>query len=101
MSYLGLSDGGGGKELYQYQPLSGSEDLRLLTLEPGDFGDDLSCTLSVVSSTASPAYEALSYVWGDPTTTHGILNDNKVIGLAANLYTVLKHLRRSDYARTV
>lgn len=97
--FLGLSEGGSGRHLYEYTPLYGSQDLRTLFLDPGEFDDDISCTVCATSMDNIGTYEALSYAWDDPTLTHGILCEDKVIPVAANLYSALRRLRLSNKIR--
>lgn len=42
---------------------SKTREIMLVTIEPGDFDDEIHCTLSSVSLNDSLDYEALSYVW--------------------------------------
>lgn len=51
------------KSSYPYQALCHANETRLLTLEPADFAATIKCSLSRVSLSESPTYEALSYVW--------------------------------------
>jgi hypothetical protein len=49
---------------YSYKPLSGERDFRLIDLLQGAGDDPISLTISHASLDSSPAYKALSYVWG-------------------------------------
>ncbi|KEY64145.1 hypothetical protein S7711_03439, partial [Stachybotrys chartarum IBT 7711] len=40
-------------------------EIRLVSVLPGRWSEDVSCKLTVVSLDAKPSYEALSYTWGD------------------------------------
>ena len=54
---------------YEYSALDESaSEIRLMTLLPGRFEDDISITIETVVLTKEhiPQYEALSYVWGSP-----------------------------------
>ena len=54
---------------YEYSALDEeASEIRLMTLLPGRFEDDISITLETVTLTKKhiPQYEALSYVWGSP-----------------------------------
>ncbi|KAJ3525108.1 hypothetical protein NM208_g11783 [Fusarium decemcellulare] len=44
-------------------------------------------------------YDALSYTWGDPSRTHSIIVNNKLLGIAQNLYTALIQLRSATEPR--
>ena len=85
-----------------YQKLDlGRRETRLLTLLPGEYEDTVSCTLSIASLAESPTYEALSYVWGDPTVTLPILLDGLEFQVTSNLESALRHLRYHDRNRTL
>ena len=54
---------------YEYSALDeDASEIRLMTLLPGRFEDDISITMEtvVLTKTNTPRYEALSYVWGSP-----------------------------------
>ncbi|OTA81910.1 hypothetical protein M434DRAFT_401183 [Hypoxylon sp. CO27-5] len=54
-------------ENFPYPPLPlGEEVIRLLTIEPGGFDDQIICTLNQVSLNTKPKYAALSYAWDNP-----------------------------------
>jgi hypothetical protein len=57
--------------LFSYQPLdSPRREFRLLRLLPSqNFSTQIQCELFHAPLYGSPAYEALSYVWGDPGVT--------------------------------
>ena len=59
---------------YRYDPLRGEGAIRLLSLLPGQFSDDIHVRISNANLTKRPRprYEALSYVWGDPSDNHFI-----------------------------
>jgi hypothetical protein len=53
------------KSVYDRVPLSrNKEEIRLLTIEPGETTDPLACTLQKTSLDDKPYYSAISYVWG-------------------------------------
>jgi hypothetical protein len=72
-----------------------------LTIQAGDkpSNDVIHCTFSLASLSAPPAFEALSYAWGD---TKGViriqLHGNDVL-ITANLHCALRHLRYADRER--
>jgi hypothetical protein len=77
-----------------YKPLDSSRsEIRLVTLNPGNFADDIHCYLSIVSLNDEGAYEALSYVWGDTGSTRQILIDGLPARVTDNLETALRYLR--------
>jgi hypothetical protein len=58
---------------YAYEPLSKNPDeIRLLKLMPPSSSGDIEIEIIRVRSSAPPAYEALSYVWGSPERTHKV-----------------------------
>ncbi len=95
---------------YQYATLSTSK-FRLLALLPGRFDDPLRGELFEAEFSSDvdiePAYEALSYVWGDQANSlplyvvqpEGSLNGT--IDLGPNLYSALQHLRLEHSRRTI
>jgi hypothetical protein len=60
----------------------------------------LSRTQRMVRSAQLPAFNALSYVWGDPARTHEITIDNKRLGITENLYKALRDLQRDAVGDT-
>ncbi|KIW05737.1 uncharacterized protein PV09_03594 [Verruconis gallopava] len=44
---------------------------------------------------ALPSFEALSYVWGDPTLSHNIVVDGKKIAITENLFKALSDMQMS------
>ncbi|KAM0812775.1 putative Heterokaryon incompatibility domain-containing protein [Seiridium cardinale] len=58
-----------------YAPLMGAHEIRVLILYPGEKGSPIKCGLKHPSLQAKPKFEALSYVWGDPTVTKDISCD--------------------------
>jgi hypothetical protein len=81
---------------YIYEPLSekdGVPAIRLVTIKPGPKGSKISCTLNAVSLQPFPAFEALSYVWGDPLVRKPIEIDEKDLMVTINLELALQYLR--------
>ncbi|TRX92178.1 hypothetical protein FHL15_007045 [Xylaria flabelliformis] len=110
--------------MLEYQPLAKAQ-IRLLTIEPGRVEDAIRCSLTTVSLDDKLKYEALSYVWGDPTITQDIfvnvfaktdrlskalrhfhLRDRPdhggvAVPVTRNLFTALRRFRRCDKRRTM
>lgn len=85
-----------------YQPLDiDRQEIRLVTLEPGEGPDNFKCNLHVVSLLENPIYEALSYTWGDERVTTTISLDNESFNATVNLAIALQHLRRADQQRVI
>ncbi|RDW81907.1 hypothetical protein BP6252_03019 [Coleophoma cylindrospora] len=58
----------------------------------------LSTSSRVLRGLKLPAYQALSYVWGDAIRTKEIIIEGKRLLIAANLYDALTHLRLFTYS---
>ncbi|OJJ75593.1 hypothetical protein ASPBRDRAFT_37887 [Aspergillus brasiliensis CBS 101740] len=85
-----------------YQKLDDSErQIRLVTIEPGEWTNDIQCTLEHTSLANAKPYETLSYVWGDPTVTKGIIVNGRTFEATVNLESALRHLRRDDTPRVM
>jgi hypothetical protein len=78
---------------YESRPLSASEDLRLLTIKPGQDDEEIVCDLANAAFGGSPVYEALSCAWGTNQKTHAVRIDRKVLPVTANLHAALRRLR--------
>ncbi|KAI1260944.1 heterokaryon incompatibility protein-domain-containing protein [Xylariaceae sp. FL1019] len=95
---------------YEYQPLSGNESIRILTLEPGIWSDPLTGNLECVSVDNPGKFEALSYAWADPGPSNSVYdifirNEQGYEGLLAlrggSIFAALKQLRLSDRPRRI
>ncbi|KAK4499156.1 hypothetical protein PRZ48_009668 [Zasmidium cellare] len=86
--------------LYQGLKL-GPDDIRVLTLLPGAGGCSIVCELVKISLSEQPRYDALSYVWGDPTKTKPITVNGLQIQVTANLESALRHLRHETEPLTI
>lgn len=89
------------ESLFEYEPLEGPRNIRVLHVHPGLPGDLLSCHLEHVDLNLNPTYEAISYVWGNPSFSHSILCDGRRIVVTKSLNDVLQRLRLRDQQRTV
>jgi hypothetical protein len=79
---------------FMHSPLPTSKYSRVLVLHPGQVQDDLFCHLeSAHFESISDDYIALSYVWGDPTVTHGIICDGMSLQVTQNVAEALRALR--------
>lgn len=88
---------------FPYPPLPSKEDaIRILTIEPGDFDDQINSTLTPVTFGARPKYMALSYTWGNPypdnpEETDVIFVNTHYFSVRPNLSLALRHLRSPKY----
>jgi hypothetical protein len=78
---------------YQYQPLPKGDWIRLFRVLPGEGKDFLRVELFTINLHRTPSYEALSYVWGDPSKEETILCDGSQLAITANLHNALNRLR--------
>jgi hypothetical protein len=78
---------------YHYTILPNSRSIRLIQLKafPALF-PLLQCNLVTVSIDELPAFEALSYVWGNPALSSEILISNAPLYITANCFDALKNL---------
>ena len=89
-------------QTYQYLPLKHERDIRLLYLLPGSDGAPLSCSLSIVSLSELPVYEAISYTWGEPIFSASIECFSKgQLPITENLSKALFHMRFADRIRVL
>ncbi|KAK7991055.1 hypothetical protein PG990_015335 [Apiospora arundinis] len=88
--------------LYE-QPLDPSRsETRLLTLLPSpNFDAEIQCLLDVVSLDETTDFEALSYVWGDPTIREPISVGGDNVLVTTNLIAALRRLRKPESRRVL
>ncbi|TGO55650.1 hypothetical protein BOTNAR_0240g00070 [Botryotinia narcissicola] len=89
-----------GTQLYYTLEVS-KKEVRLVTLLPGDLPDDIHCTLTTVSLIDEPFYEALPYVWGNPTNKCDINLQGNSFPVTTNLESALRHLRYREQPRVL
>ena len=89
---------------YKYTRLKSSRrEFRLCQLEPGSFGDIIKAKLShyPFGEHEHPAYDALSYVWGDPKSRRPVFINGQLSSLAVNLHDALQHVRNENSPTTL
>jgi hypothetical protein len=90
--------------LYRFKPLlpprGGIRNIRLLTILPGN-DCVIQCEIKHHRLNDCPEYEALSYVWGDPTKTVPIAVGDESLNVTDNLKSALLHLRREFEPRVL
>ncbi|KAE9380809.1 HET-domain-containing protein, partial [Stipitochalara longipes BDJ] len=84
-----------------YEPLPSKSSIRLITLHPGDFNDSIRCTLEVFELASVPSYEAISYVWGDPTPRNRIRCNGRRYLIGDNLNDTIRRVRSKDEPRVI
>src|SRR5689334_2388161 len=87
---------------FRYDNLSHSRAIRVLRLQPGSSrAAPLVCKLTEVSLDDGPAYEALSYTWGDPGLRDSIVCNGVAVSVTTNLASALRLLRLAGRERTL
>ncbi|CAG9998294.1 unnamed protein product [Clonostachys byssicola] len=89
-----------GKDTFAYRPLESQRTIRTLLLQPGQAGQEVSCSLQHASLDHNrPKYEALSYAWGDVLNTRQICVDGRTATITASLYSALAQFRHPTHPR--
>ncbi|KAH9215620.1 hypothetical protein DL95DRAFT_500168 [Leptodontidium sp. 2 PMI_412] len=70
-----------------------NHEIRLLTLECGSGQEPIRGTLHNASLDRKLRFEALSYVWGDPSIARPIFINRRQLQVTANLEAALRNLR--------
>ena len=79
---------------FDYELLLAPSEIRIVILEPGKNDEPVRCRLEHVLLDHEPAYEALSYAWGDATRpSQEIFLDGKRFEVTENLGAALLNLR--------
>lgn len=82
---------------FEYRTLeTGSRQIRLIVLRQPTDSTDVDCGLEYTSLNENPAYEALSYTWGDPSDTAEIKVNGLPFPVTRNLAICLQKWRRKD-----
>ncbi|KAK1705064.1 heterokaryon incompatibility protein, partial [Colletotrichum lupini] len=88
-----------------YRPLESQTDIRLLTLEPGEFADPIRCTLALSSTASMIDYDAISYTGasedGAMAWTQPITLDGRAFLVTANCEMALRRVRSRGAQRVV
>ena len=91
---------------FQYTPVvQERHEIRIIIVLRGNFEDDIVCEVRHVSFDDLPAYEALSYTWGEPEERMNphlqqqITLDGMPFKVTQNLADALRHLRLKDCDR--
>jgi hypothetical protein len=74
----------------------GNRNIRLLRLLPGPHQSPIVRQLSLATLDHHPAYETISYAWGEPGDTKNITVDVKGMNVPSNLEAALQHLRDEE-----
>lgn len=74
-------------------------EIRCIILQPLSLGPQIQCAIETISLLTHPSYEALSYVWGDPSIRGTIIFNSIPFSVTHNLALALQHLRLPDRPR--
>jgi hypothetical protein len=78
-----------------------TRETRLLSIQPGVWSDDISCTLTAFPLDGNPRYDALSYAWGNSEVTLPIsINDNP-FEVTTTVWSALRRLRQKVQTRVI
>lgn len=83
-----------------YQPL-GENEIRLLTVSPGQLDDPVRCTLEQVTllEESPPRYETISYCWGDATLQAQMQINDLLADVTFSAHAAIRCMRRRDAER--
>ncbi|KAK5268609.1 hypothetical protein LTR96_006316 [Exophiala xenobiotica] len=101
------------REPYIYKPLEASktapdntrlqhqenEQIRIFVLSAGSGQEPLRGTLVTSHVSSAPSYEAISYVWGDPTMSAEVICDERALKVTESAGTVLRRFRLPNQQR--
>jgi hypothetical protein len=82
-----------------YLPFSDMYEIRLLHLEPGCPTEPLVARLETVNILERPQFEAMSYTWGDKTSTAQIMVGSTAVTIPKNLHDAMRRVRQTSEAR--
>ena len=81
--------------------LPSSTSIRLFTLTAGNLGDPIVGSLSVVDLEDRPAYECVSYTWGDAGEQEELLLNGFPVQIRRHLWEALRRMRLSIEPRVL
>ncbi|KAI2627139.1 HET-domain-containing protein [Xylaria nigripes] len=73
--------------------------IRLLDIEPGQYGEPIRCSYRIVSVDDGVPYHTLSYVWGGPQETSFIFVEGVEVGVRDTLLDALQRIRHESENR--
>lgn len=96
---------------YLYQPLSSQTWIRIVHLLPAEkFDDPLMCNIVHIDRDTNiqstdvqfNSFEAVSYVWGEPSFTHRLVcDDGKTIAITDRVDRMLRYFRKRTKSRNL
>ncbi|KAH7061425.1 heterokaryon incompatibility protein-domain-containing protein [Macrophomina phaseolina] len=85
-------------DFFEYSPLKGSKEIRVLRINPGIGDAALDCELYHTDIDSNWEYSALSYAWGDGNATAEVICNGKRLRITASLHGALQRIRSTNYA---
>jgi hypothetical protein len=85
-------------DAYDYAELPTSNSIRLMELHSSR-SEGVTINLTIVDLDSAPPYEAISYVWGDPSVQVNLTCGGKSLKVTPNLRAALHHLRPQNGTR--
>lgn len=82
---------------FEYQTLSGSSQIRVVSILPGKPDTAINLELEHVDLDSDPKYECLSYAWGIDDRDQTIILNGSAFSVSSTLYTALEHLRHETH----
>jgi hypothetical protein len=79
-----------------YDSLPAGQFIRLIELHPGNRQSPIVATFKVVELLEAPAYDAISYVWGDPSNKGSITCSGQPFSITASLLLALLRVRQNS-----
>lgn len=84
-------------EKFRYQPLTRSDEIRLVKICPVSGISAVKCELqSAILGSEAPNYDALSYCWGDATDKTWVSCNGQRLALTKNLLNAIRRFRRKS-----
>src|ERR1700722_14112442 len=74
---------------FEYTPLSGSREIRLIIVRPGVRDEPLVLSIANASLDQNPAYKALSYVWGPQHPSYVVQCNRATLSVGESLRDAL------------
>ena len=81
---------------YKHYELGNGDEIRILNLNPREWNEPLSGSLTCKNLNNKPTYHALSYTWGNPDLCCVIRIDGMDLAITDNLYSALRRLRSKN-----
>ncbi|KAF4314297.1 Heterokaryon incompatibility [Botryosphaeria dothidea] len=84
-------------DFFEYEPLRGPGEIRILRINPGNPDDALDCELYHTNIHSNWEYHALSYAWGDSASKAEITCTGKRLRITTSLHGALRRIRNANF----